>query len=67
MLCKACNEGTLIEKQETLVKIELEVYEFHIDTSFLSCNTCCASIIPKTARDKFRKDLNFKRQQLYYN
>lgn len=65
--CKACNEGVLELKTKTIIINELDVYEFHINTSFLSCNTCGASIIPHEVRKEYRKELTLKRKALYYN
>lgn len=67
IICKACNEGTLELKTKTIIITELDVYEFHINTSFLNCNICGASIIPHEIIKEYRKDLTLKQKALYYN
>lgn len=66
LTCHACNEGSLEIKTETILRKYLEVYDIPILSSFISCNTCGASIIPLVSRQAFRLAYRQKIKQLYY-
>lgn len=65
--CRACGVGLLAIKSELRSFTYQQVYQLQARASFLTCNVCGASIIPKASRLDYKKNKQQAIDRLYYN